>query len=75
MEELELRVHAGEALAEVEREEGGRMIRLIFVAAELCATEALSLHVHGKAVWALPSELDRYAFCPGDAAFLSRGLL
>ena len=75
MEELELRVHAGEALAEVEREEGGRMIRLIFVAAELCATEALSLHVHGKAVWALPSELNRYAFCPGDAAFLSRGLL
>ena len=32
MEELELRVHAGEALAEVEREEGGRMIRRIFIA-------------------------------------------
>lgn len=34
MEELELPVTAGETLGEVKREEGGRMIRLIFVAAE-----------------------------------------
>lgn len=75
MEELELRVHAGEALAEVEREEGGRMIRLIFVSAAPCGTGALSLHVHGKAAWVLPSEMNEYAFCPGDRAFLDRGLL
>ena len=75
MEELDLRVHAGDVLAEVEREENGRMIRLIFVSAVPCGADALTLHVHGKAVWALPSELDQYAFCPGDRAFLSRGLL
>lgn len=75
MEELELRVHAGEALAEVEREEGGRMIRLIFVAAVPLGTDTLSLHVHGKAAWVLPSEMNEYAFCPGDRAFLDRGLL
>ena len=57
------------------REENGRMIRLIFVSAVPCGADALTLHVHGKAVWALPSELDQYAFCPGDRAFLGRGLL
>ena len=31
MEELDLRVHAGETLGEVEREEDGRIIRLVFV--------------------------------------------
>ncbi|MCI6040460.1 MAG: (deoxy)nucleoside triphosphate pyrophosphohydrolase [Clostridiales bacterium] len=75
MEELDLRVHAGETLGVVEREEDGCIIRLVFVSATLSGTDMLSLHVHGKAVWALPSELNQYAFCPADAAFLSRGLL
>lgn len=75
MEELDLCVTAGETLGEVEREEDGRIIRLVFVSATLSGTDMFSLHVHGKAVWALPSELNQYAFCPADAAFLSRGLL
>lgn len=75
MEELELPVAAGETLGEVKREESGRLIRLIFVAAVPLGTDTLSLHVHGKAVWVLPSEMNEYAFCPADRAFLSRGLL
>jgi len=75
MEELDLRVHAGDILGEVTRQENGRAIHLVFVSAMPLDADALSLHVHGKAVWALPSELHQYAFCPADAAFLSRGLL
>ena len=75
MEELDLRVHAGDILGEVTRQENGRAIHLVFVSAVPLDADALSLHVHGKAVWALPSELHQYAFCPADAAFLSRGLL
>lgn len=75
MEELDLPVAAGETLGAVERVEDGRLIRLIFVAAVPLGAGTLSLHVHGKAVWALPSETDQYAFCPADRAFLSRGLL
>lgn len=73
MEELDLRVHAGDILGEVTRQENGRAIHLVFVSAVPLDADALSLHVHGKAVWALPSELHQYAFCPADAAFLSRG--
>ena len=75
MEELDLRVHAGDILGEVTRQENGRAIHLVFVSAVPLDADALSLHVHSKAVWALPSELHQYAFCPADAAFLSRGLL
>ena len=76
MEELDLRVHAGDMLGEVTRQENGRAIHLVFVSAvPLDAGSRCRLHVHGKAVWALPSELHQYAFCPADAAFLSRGLL
>lgn len=75
MEELDLRVHAGDILGEVTRQENGRAIHLVFVSAVPLDADALSLHVHGKAVWALPSELHQYAFCPADAAFLNRGLL
>ena len=74
-EELELRVTPGPVLGEVLRQEGGRTIRVSFVSAAPCGEGGLSLHVHGGAEWALPSELSRYPFCPADRAFLDRGLL
>lgn len=76
MEELSLSVIAGEPLAQITREEGGRRIRLSFVPAELDPAQsngALSLHVHGKAAWVLPNELSAYPFCPADQAFIDMG--
>lgn len=76
-EELELRVTVGEALGEVIREENGRVIRLVFLSAVPQPLHAgpPALHAHGKAEWALPCELNRYAFCPADRAFLDQGAL
>ena len=74
MEELELPVEAGETLGSVLRRENGRMIWLVFVAAKLKGSPALTLHEHGKAAWVLPQELADYAFCPADRSFLDQYL-
>lgn len=71
-EELELAVTAGDVLGEIAREEGGRSIRLVFLAAAAPDRPSLRLHVHGKAAWVFPEELARYPFCPADQAFLAK---
>lgn len=68
-------VEPGETLGEVVRQEDGRVIRLVFVAAAPPLPAALTLHVHGKAEWVLPEQLDAYEFCPADRAFLDKCLL
>ena len=70
MEELELPVEAGETLGSVLRREEDRTIWLVFVSAAVRSDAELSLHVHGKAAWVLPEEIEQYEFCPADAAFL-----
>lgn len=76
VEELDLAVEPGETLGEVVRQEDGRVIRLVFVAAAPARSPAaLTLHVHGKAEWVLPEQLDAYEFCPADRAFLDKCLL
>ena len=75
MEELDLRVEAGETLGSIHRREGERTIWLVFVAAKTAHPDAaLALHVHGKAQWVDPQLLDDYTFCPADAAFLKQYL-
>lgn len=70
MEELELAVEASETLGSVLRRDGERTIWLVFVSAKLNEDAELALHVHGKAAWVLPEELEQYEFCPADASFL-----
>ena len=70
MEELELAVEAGETLGSVLRRDGERTIWLVFVSAKVKEEAELALHVHGKAAWVLPEELEQYEFCPADASFL-----
>ena len=71
MEELELKVHAGETLGSVLRREGDRTIWLVFVSAKLKESAELVLHDHGKAAWVLPDEMAQYKFCPADQSFLN----
>jgi len=70
MEELELPVEAGGTLGSVLRRDGDRTIWLVFVSAVVKEAAELALHVHGKAAWVLPEEMEQYSFCPADAAFL-----
>ena len=70
MEELELPVEAGETLGSVLRRDGERTIWLVFVSGAVKDGCELSLHVHGKAAWVLPEEMEHYEFCPADASFL-----
>ena len=72
MEELELPVLVGETLDTVTREDGGRTIQLVFMAATLERDVEPRLHVHGKAEWVEPSRLSEYPFCSGDRTFLQR---
>ena len=73
-EELELRVKAGEALGAVTQAQGEREIHLTFLSAQLIGEEsALTLHVHGKAVWADVSALEGFDLCPADRAFVEAG--
>jgi len=74
MEELELAVEAGDTLGSVLRRDGDKTIWLVFVSATLKADAALSLHVHGKAAWVHPDEMEQYTFCPADASFLKQYL-
>ena len=74
MEELELAVEAGDTLGSVLRRDGDKTIWLVFVSATLKADAALSLHVHGKAAWVHPDEMEQYTFCPADASFLTQYL-
>ena len=75
MEELELDVEAGETLGSVLRRDGDKTIWLVFVSATVKAKAELALHVHGKAAWVLPEEMEQYEFCPADASFLKSYLL
>ena len=70
MEELELKVEAGDTLGSVLRRDGDRTIWLVFVSANVKDSSELALHVHGKAAWVLPEEMEQYEFCPADASFL-----
>jgi len=74
MEELDLAVEAGETLGSVLRSDGEKNIWLVFVSARVKESSALALHVHGKAAWVLPEEMEQYEFCPADAAFLKQYL-
>lgn len=71
LEELDLPVEVERRLGEVDHTDGERNIHLVFIRARALKRD-LSLHVHGKAAWVDPSRLNRYAFCPADAAFLKR---
>ena len=55
-------------------QDGDKTIWLGFVSATLKADAALSLHVHGKAAWVHPDEMEQYTFCPADASFLKQYL-
>ena len=72
IEELRLEVRVLRTLGEIVQRDGEKELRLVFLSAEALEGAALTLCVHGKAAWVLPSELDEYAFCPADQAFLER---
>ena len=74
MEELELKVEAGETLGSVLRQEGDRTIWLVFVSAVLKDDHPFILHEHSEAVWVTPEELAQYSFCPADQSFLNHYL-
>lgn len=73
-EELDLAVTAGPSLGTVTRREAQRTLFLVFVSATCAPDAALSLHVHQKAAWVYPEELDAYPLCPADRAFVSEWL-
>lgn len=73
MEELDLRVHAGDILGEVTRQENGRAIHLVFVSAMPLDADALSLHVHGKAVWRFPRNCINMRFVRQTRPFSAGG--
>ena len=72
MEELELEVEAGDTLGSVLRRDGEKTIWLVFVSAVAKESAELALHVHGKAAWVLPEEMEQYDFCPADEVILER---
>ena len=74
VEELELKVEAGGTLGSVLRRDGDRTIWLVFVSGTVKDGCELALHVHGKAAWVLPEEMEQYEFCPADASFLKNYL-
>jgi 8-oxo-dGTP diphosphatase len=70
MEELGLPLTDARAFAEMDFTTDGRPIHFAFVAARADAETPLLLNSHTDAQWVRPDELDRYAFCPADAAFI-----
>lgn len=70
-EELGVEIIPGELLWETEHKYPDRLIRLIFLRAELPSGEP-ARSVHRELAWVAPGEFPRYEFCPADGELIAR---
>lgn len=69
-EELAITPTVGDVYFEVDHEYDDIFIHLTLYFASFCEEPTLLEHV--EAAWILPEEIPQYAFCPADAAILSK---